>query len=84
MSRRLRGLWTNLSLPALLLNRHLGIDLPVEPFALLVALDKGIVLPKVMPHAGLPTACRRLELIPRILALDIAVDLLEVHLACLS
>jgi hypothetical protein len=71
---------TNLSLSALLLDRHLRVNLPVEAFTFLIALDKSLVLAKVVSHTGLPTACRGLELVPRIFSLDVAVYLLEVHL----
>lgn len=72
---------TGLPLPALLFDRDLGIDSPKVSLALLVALHESIVLAKVVAHARLPAARRRLELVPRILALDVGIDGLQVHLA---
>jgi hypothetical protein len=71
---------TDLPLPTLFLNRHFWIDSPIEPLPFLVTLHKCIVLAKVVSHAGLPTAGCRLELVPRVLLLDVVVNLLEVHL----
>lgn len=67
---------TVLPLPALLLNRHLWVDAPIEAFALLVAFDESIVLSEIVPDAGLPTTSCSFELVPGILLLDVSVDLL--------
>ena len=67
-------------LPALLLDGNFRIDSPVKPFAFLVSLDKSIMLAKVVTYARLPTTSRSLEFVPRILLLNVVVDLLEVHL----
>src|SRR5690242_13759442 len=71
----------HLPLPALLLNGHFRVDAPIEAFAFFVALDKSVVLSKVMPDTGLPTTRSCLELVPGVFLLDVVVDLLEIHLA---
>lgn len=70
-----------MSLPALLLDRDLRIDAPIEALTFLVTLDKSIMLTQIVSDTRLPTTCCGLELVPRILLLDVVVNLLKVHLA---
>jgi hypothetical protein len=71
---------TDLPLPTLFLDGHFRIDPPVESLSFLVTFHECIVLAKIMPHTRLPTAGCSLELVPRVLLLDVVVNLLEVHL----
>jgi hypothetical protein len=78
---RIIDLWrADLPFSTLLLDGDISIDSPHIALAFLVALDKSIVLAKVMSHTRLPPTCRGFELVPRVVLLDVVIDLLEVHL----
>jgi hypothetical protein len=78
----LRGIdgWTDLPLSAFFLNRHCGIDQPVEALPFFVAFAESLVLAEVVPHTRLPAIGTNFELVEGVFLLDVAVDLLQVHL----
>jgi hypothetical protein len=81
LSRSIAKRRTGLPLPAFLLDRDFGVDSPKVAFTLLITLHESVVLTKVVAHTRLPTARSSLELVPRILPLNVSIDGLEVHLA---
>lgn len=81
LTLRLVNLWADLSLSPFLLDGHFWVNPPVEAFAFLVTLDESVVLAKIVPNTRLPSAGCGLELVPRVLLLNVIVNLLEIHLA---